>query len=113
MIAPPSSSPTVGYSSLATPSGSRTAIWDPVTDTWIEAGLGFTPGGVQTKTGVNNEETWTLLPNGNVLAVQITGTTATRNAEQYVPTIIDSRWVSAGLDDPESGGRLDRGCDEQ
>ncbi|MDT4972806.1 MAG: hypothetical protein QOG22_2949 [Pseudonocardiales bacterium] len=76
------------------PSGSRTAIWDPVTDTWVEAGVGFNPTGTQTKKGVNNEETWTLLPNGNILAVQITGTTATRNAEQYVPST--DKWVSAG-----------------
>ena len=76
------------------PFGSRTAIWDPVTDTWVEAGLGFNPAGAQTKKGTNNEETWTLLPNGNVLAVQIDGATATRNAEQYVSSI--DKWVSAG-----------------
>jgi Galactose oxidase, central domain len=76
------------------PNGSRTAIWDPVTDTWVEAGLGFNPAGTQTKKGACNEETWTLLPSGNVLTVQITGATATRNAEQYVPS--NDKWVSAG-----------------
>jgi hypothetical protein len=76
------------------PYGSQTAIWDPVADTWVEAGRGFIPQGVQTKQGVNCEETWTLLPNGSVLTVQITDTTASRNAEQYVPSI--DRWVSAG-----------------
>ena len=75
------------------PSTSRTAIWDPVADPhWVEAGLAST--GAQTKVGVNNEETWTLLRNGNVLTVQITGATDARNAEQYVPSI--DRWVSAG-----------------
>jgi hypothetical protein len=75
------------------PRGSRTAIWNPVTGRWREAGRGH-PAGAQTKVGVNNEETWTLLRSGNVLTVQITGATATRNAEQYVPSI--DKWVSAG-----------------
>jgi hypothetical protein len=75
------------------PYGSRTAIWDPVHDHWAEAGLG-NPAGAQTKVGVNNEETWTLLSSGNVLTVQITGATDTQNAEQYVPSI--DKWVSAG-----------------
>jgi hypothetical protein len=75
------------------PSGSRTAIWNPVHyPHWVEAGLDS--AGAQTKVGVNNEETWTLLPSGNVLTVQITGATDTRNAEQYVPSI--DKWVSAG-----------------
>jgi len=81
------------------PSGSRTAIWNPVADPpnphWVEAGLDS--AGAQTKVGVNNEETWTLLPSGNVLTVQITGAagaTGTRSAEQYVPSI--NQWVSAG-----------------
>ena len=76
------------------PWGSRTAIWDPMRHTWAEAGLGFDPNGTQTKKGTCDEETWTLLPNGNVLTVQISGTTARRNAEQYVPSI--DKWVSAG-----------------
>lgn len=76
------------------PYGPRTAIWDPVADSWVEAGLGFSATGAQTKKDENCEETWTLLPNGNVLTVQITGATARRNAEQYVPSI--DKWVSAG-----------------
>lgn len=75
------------------PRGRRTAIWNPVTGHWRVAGRGR-PAGPQTKVGVNCEETWTLLRSGNVLTVQITGATDTRNAEQYVPSI--DKWVSAG-----------------
>ena len=64
--------------------GARTAIWDPETDTWVEAGTKF--GTVtNTKKGNTNEESWCLLPNGNVLTVQISATTATQNSEMYVP----------------------------
>jgi hypothetical protein len=73
--------------------GARTAVWDPVTDTWTETGTKF--GTVaNTKKGNANEESWCLLPNGNVLTVQITATTATRNSEMYVPG--DDEWISAG-----------------
>ncbi len=72
---------------------SRTAIWDPVTDTWVKSGTKF--GTVaNTKVGRTNEESWCLLPNGNVLTVQIFGATSTRNAEMYVPA--NDEWVSAG-----------------
>jgi len=73
---------------------SRTAIWNPADGTWTEAGRGFDPTGAQTKIGKTNEETWTLLGNGNVLTVQIFGATAAQNAEMYVPST--DRWVSAG-----------------
>ena len=47
----------------------RTAIWDPSTDSWIQAGTRF--GTVaNTKIGKTNEESWCLLPNDNVLTVQ-------------------------------------------
>ena len=83
-----------GAVSSSATTGARTAIWDPVTDTWIEAGTKF--GTVaNTKKGNANEESWCLLPNGNVLTVQITATTATRNSEMYVPA--DDEWVSAGV----------------
>ena len=49
----------------------RTAIWDPATDSWTEAGLGFTPGAPSSKTGSCNEETWTLLQDGTVMAIDI------------------------------------------
>jgi hypothetical protein len=74
-------------------STARNAIWDPVNDSWIESGTKF--GTVaNTKVGAANEESWCLLPNGNVLTVMIAGTTATRNAEMYVPS--RDEWVSAG-----------------
>jgi hypothetical protein len=73
--------------------GARTAIWDPGTDTWVDAGTKF--GTVtNTKKGNTNEESWCLLPNGNVLTVQISATTATQNSEMYVPA--RDEWVSAG-----------------
>lgn len=73
--------------------GARTAIWDPITDTWVDAGTKF--GAVaNTKKGNTNEESWCLLPNGNVVTVQITATSATRNAEMYIPAT--DEWVSAG-----------------
>jgi hypothetical protein len=77
----------------AVTAGARNAIWDPITDTWVESGTKF--GTVaNTKKGGANEESWCLLPNGNVLTVQITNSTATRNAEMYVPA--NDEWVSAG-----------------
>ena len=83
-----------GAVSSSATTGARTAIWDPVTDTWVEAGTKF--GTVaNTKKGNANEESWCLLPNGNVLTVQIAGTTATQNSEMYVPA--DDEWVSAGV----------------
>ena len=78
---------------FAGPNGRRTAIWDPVKKPhWRRAGRGH-PAGAQTKQGKCDEETWTLLPSGNVLTVQL-DRTDTRNAEQYVPSI--DKWVSAG-----------------
>lgn len=60
----------------------QTAIFDPQTDT-------FTPG--PNKGDVSEEETWTLLPDGSVLAVQCSNIP---NAEKYVPAA--NKWVSAG-----------------
>jgi hypothetical protein len=75
-------------------SNSRTAIWDPVTDTWVESGTRF--GTVaNTKMGRTNEESWCMLPNGNILTVQIFGATSTQNAEMYIPA--NDEWVSAGV----------------
>jgi hypothetical protein len=43
----------------------QTAIWDPVFDTWTEAGTahGTVP---PTKVGNSDEESWVLLPDGTV-----------------------------------------------
>ncbi|KAI9771552.1 MAG: hypothetical protein M1839_002795 [Geoglossum umbratile] len=68
----------------------RTAIWDPVTDTWIEAGLAFGMSNVPTKVSRTNEETWTLLPDGTVLSVEVFNSPF---AEKYVPSL--DRWVPA------------------
>jgi hypothetical protein len=73
---------------LGSPQSNRTAIWDPAIGRWTEAGLAF---GASTKAGNNGEETWTLLPDGTVLTVQIAGIPA---AEKYVPA--SDSWVSAG-----------------
>jgi hypothetical protein len=71
----------------------RTALWDPSTNKWTEAGTKFgttTP----TKQTNSNEETWTLLPDGSVLTVQTFPTSARPNAaEKYVPSL--DAWVSA------------------
>ena len=80
---------------FAGPDGRQTAIWDPAAEPphWVEAGRGFNQAGAQTKKGNCDEDTWTLLPSGNVLTVQLDRTN-TRRAEQYVPSI--DKWVSAG-----------------
>ena len=45
----------------------RTAIWDPDADTWMEAGMKFGTLAATTKTDSFEEETFALLPNGEVL----------------------------------------------
>lgn len=68
----------------------RSAIWDPSTDHWVEAGLEF--GGVSstTKEDPPEEESWALLPDGTVLAPAARDTP---KAERYVPSL--DRWVAA------------------
>jgi Kelch motif len=75
-------------------SSNQTAIWDPSQDSWVVAGTRF--GTVpQTKATDCNEETWTLLPDGSVLAVETFWTAAAPNAAQkYLPEF--DEWVSAG-----------------
>jgi hypothetical protein len=79
---------------------SRTAIWDPDTDDWREAGLAFGAAITPTKNGNGDEETWTLLPDGTVLTVNIdqVGTTGNVTAvpatEKYLPAA--DKWVTAG-----------------
>jgi hypothetical protein len=72
---------------------SETAIFDPTTQTWKAGGTkGGTTG--NTKTDSCSEETFTLLPNGNVLTVECSNAP---NAEQYIPST--DMWVSAGSTD--------------
>jgi hypothetical protein len=68
----------------------RTAIWDPATDAWSEAGLGFGTLGATNKVGTIDEETWSLLPDGTVLTVDISSPPF---AEKYVPST--DTWVAA------------------
>lgn len=76
---------------FGSPGSNRTAIWDPVTDVWTEAGLAFGASTTPTKVANTNEESWSLLPDGTVLAVEVFNAPA---AEKYVPST--DRWVSAG-----------------
>lgn len=70
----------------------QTAILDPATRTWQAGGK---------KGDSCSEETFTLLPNGNVLTVQCSNAP---NAEQYLPG--SNTWVSAG----STGETLPQAC---
>jgi hypothetical protein len=71
----------------------RTAIWNPADHTpnaWQEAGKAFNTLAATTKKGVCDEETWSLLPDGTVLTVDIS---ATPVAEKYNPAT--DTWIPA------------------
>jgi Galactose oxidase, central domain len=71
----------------------RTAIWNPADNTsnaWQEAGKAFNTLPSTTKQGVCDEETWSLLPDGTVLTVDIS---ATPVAEKYNP--VTDTWIPA------------------
>ena len=76
---------------LGAPGSNRTALWDPDSDTWVEAGKAFGASATPTKMGRTNEETWNLMPDGSVLAVEVFNGNATT---RYIP--VTDRWVSAG-----------------
>jgi hypothetical protein len=63
--------------------GPETALYDPLADVWT--------AGPDKLNNSNEEETWTLLPDGSVLTVECTGSF---QGERYVPSL--ARWVSAG-----------------
>ena len=70
----------------------KTALWDPSTGQWTVAGSAF--GANLTKDTKNSScegETWTLLPDGSVLAVN---TFDTPQTERYIPSL--DEWVSTG-----------------
>src|SRR6202162_3372435 len=74
-------------------SSNRTAIWNPADHTanaWQEAGKAFNTLATPTKKGVCDEETWSLLPDGTVLTVDIS---ATPVAEKYNPAT--DTWIPA------------------
>ena len=62
----------------------QTAIWDPAYNTWSAGGA---------KGARPNEETWTLLPDGSVLTVDVFSQPVGA-AERYIPAI--DAWVPAG-----------------
>ena len=74
----------------ATPSGpppswsKRTAIWDPHTDTWVEAGRRFGTLATTDKTDPFEEETFVLLRDGSVLAPAVRDQP---KAQRYVPLL--------------------------
>ena len=78
----------------ATPSGppptwsKRTAIWDPRTNDWIEAGLKFGTLAKTDKEDPFEEETFALLRDGSVLAPAVRDTP---KAQRYVPWL--DEWV--------------------
>jgi hypothetical protein len=73
----------------------QSAVWNPAQNTWKEVGKG-------SKDGITDEETWTLLPDGSVLTVEVTPSTGNKTSnpsERYVPDGKpdgDGRWVPAG-----------------
>ncbi len=74
---------------------SNTAIWDPISDKWTQAGINF-GATADSKDGIpTDEETWTLLADGSVLAVEVSPTKNGVNAaERYLPST--DQWVKAG-----------------
>jgi hypothetical protein len=77
-----------GPTKAGPPSEKRTAIWDPTGNSWVEAGLEFGAVGTTTKSDPFEEETWTLLPDGSVLAPAVTNMP---QAQRYVPSL--DKWV--------------------
>jgi hypothetical protein len=79
-------------------SSTQTAIWDPKalqgSEAWTLAGTGFgtNPGGATTKNSRPDEETWTLVPDGSVLTIDVNS--GTNSAERYIPST--DEWISAG-----------------
>lgn len=79
----------------ATPSGApstwfkRTAIWDPRTNTWVEAGRKFGALPTTDKKDPFEEETFALLRDGSVLVPSVRDTP---KAQRYVPAL--DEWVN-------------------
>jgi hypothetical protein len=72
---------------------SQTAIYDPTTTSWTEAGTEFGTK-LSTRTQICDEETWTLLPDGSVLTVCTHDAADKRAALRYLPSL--DAWISAG-----------------
>lgn len=78
----------------------QTALWDPKafqgsatspTEAWTLAGTGFGTG-VSTKNSRPDEETWTLLPDGSVLTIDVNS--GSNSTERYIPST--DQWINAG-----------------
>jgi hypothetical protein len=70
----------------------KTALWDPSAGQWTVAGSAFGANpATDTKNSNCEGETWTLLPDGSVLAVNTFDTPLT---ERYIPWL--DQWVSTG-----------------
>jgi len=74
--------------SAAFPLSRLTAIWDPKDDSWTQAGLEFGAVASTTKKDPFMEETFSLLPDGSVLAPCVQDTP---KAQRYVPAL--DQWV--------------------
>jgi hypothetical protein len=67
----------------------RTAIWNPVSNSWTEAGLQFGSLSSTDKEDPFEEETWALLPDGSIFAAAVRDTP---KAQRYVPAL--DQWVN-------------------
>lgn len=95
-VTPPSGWTSVGDAqSVVLPNGSfmlanalteQQAILDPSALTWTAVGTGKADG--------NDEEGWTLLPDGTVLCVDANNTANLTNSERYFPA--QGKWTTAG-----------------
>ncbi len=74
---------------LGAVSGPQTAVFDPVTETWVAGGSKPDPA------DSSKEETWTLLSDGSVLTVECS---RPPGALRYLPG--PNEWVAAGDTDP-------------
>jgi hypothetical protein len=61
----------------------RSAIWDPQTSTWVDAG---------TKLAASSEESWVLLPDGSILTVDC----APARAQRSELWVAGTGWIDAG-----------------
>jgi hypothetical protein len=70
---------------LGSDSSASTALYNPGTNTWTTAATKY-------HNASSDEESWTLLPDGTVLTVEVVS--GINEAQKYIPA--ENRWVSAG-----------------
>jgi hypothetical protein len=93
------------FGSIAPPPAlPRTADWDPSKKDLAQdkkdpaRKYGWKEVGAGTKDAIPDEETWTLLPDGSVLTVEVSpsdGNLGRNPAERYIPD--EERWIPAGF----------------